>query len=81
MRCRQPRPNNSYYHRVGCDLAQGLLVTLQRNTSGESYLFIDKLSGVRGTSYTVRPQATTTYKLSATNQYGRATKSVTATVK
>jgi len=61
-------------------VAPGTAVTLQWSTSGESYLFIDKFGGMRGTSITVHPQVTTTYKLSATNQYGRATKSVTVTV-
>jgi hypothetical protein len=62
-------------------VAPGTAVTLQWSTSGESYLFIDKFGGIRGTSITVHPQTTTTYKLSATNQYGRTTKSVTVTVK
>jgi hypothetical protein len=62
-------------------VAPGTAVTLQWSTSGESYVFIDKFGGMRGTSIRVRPQTTTTYTLSATNQYGRTTKSVSVTVK
>jgi hypothetical protein len=61
-------------------VTKGTAVTLQWNTSGDSYLFIDKLGGVRGGSIKVWPGVTTTYKLNATNQYGRVTKSVTVTV-
>ena len=45
-----------------------------------SYDFIDKIGGVHGGSVTVSPTATTTYTLSATNQYGRTTAKVTVTV-
>ena len=59
----------------------GAAVTLGWETTDESYLFIDKLGGVRGSSILVHPTATTTYILNATNQFGRSTKSVTVTVK
>jgi hypothetical protein len=58
----------------------GTLVTLQWNTTGDSYLFIDQLGGVRGGSVTVKPLKTTTYTLNATNQYGRVTQVVTVRV-
>ena len=58
----------------------GAAVTLKWNTAEASYLFIDKLGGVRGTSIVVKPKSTTTYTLNATNQYGRSTKKVTVTV-
>jgi len=58
----------------------GTHVTLAWNTSNDSYAFIDKLGGVRGSSLTVAPMATTTYTLYSTNQYGRSKKSVTVTV-
>lgn len=58
----------------------GTPVTLKWTTANDSYDFIDKLGGVRGPSVTVKPTATTTYTLNATNQYGRATAAVTVTV-
>jgi hypothetical protein len=59
----------------------GTAVTLTWDTTDESYLFVDKLGGVRGTSVIVKPTATTTYTLNATNQFGRSTRKVTVTVK
>jgi len=61
-------------------VAPGTPVTLSWDTTGDSYLFIDRLGGVRGDSVTVRPVSTTTYTLTATNAYGRVTKSVTVRV-
>lgn len=58
----------------------GAPVTLTWATANDSYDFIDKLGGVRGPSVTVKPTATTTYTLNATNQYGRSTAAVTVTV-
>ena len=58
----------------------GTPVTLTWNTSNDSYLFIDKLGGVRGGTVTVAPRATTTYTLYATNESGRAKMSVTVKV-
>jgi hypothetical protein len=58
----------------------GTTVTLKWNATNASYLFIDKLGGVRGTSAVVKPIATTTYTLNATNEYGRSTKAVRVTV-
>ena len=58
----------------------GTPVTLAWETSDESYLFIDKLDGIRGGSTTVKPTATTTYTLNATNEFGRSTKKVTVKV-
>jgi Putative Ig domain len=62
-------------------ITKGTSVTLAWNTSGDSYNFIDKLGGVPGTSIAVRPSASTTYTLYATNQSGRTKKSLTVTVK
>jgi hypothetical protein len=59
----------------------GTVVTLAWETTDESYLFIDKLGGVRGDSVKVKPAATTTYTLNATNQFGRSTRKVTVAVK
>ena len=61
-------------------VTRGNPVTLQWDTAGDSYLFIDLLGGVRGTSRTVWPTQTTTYTLRATNQYGRTARAVTVTV-
>jgi len=58
----------------------GTQTTLNWSTSNDSYDFIDKIGGVHGSSITVAPTATTTYTLSATNQYGRSTAKVTITV-
>lgn len=64
----------------GLHAAAGSQVTLQWATSGSTYEFIDKLGAVHGPSVVVRPTATTTYTIYATNQYGRTSKSVTVTV-
>jgi hypothetical protein len=58
----------------------GTPVTLNWDTSNDSYDFIDVLGGVRGGTVTISPTATTTYTLNATNQYGRSTAQVTVTV-
>jgi len=59
---------------------KGAVVTLSWTTSDASYLFIDQLGGVRGTSVMVKPAATTTYTLNATNEYGRSKRAVKVTV-
>jgi hypothetical protein len=61
-------------------VAAGTPITLTWNTSNDSYDFIDKLGGVRGGSITTTPTATTTYTLTATNQYGASTQQVTVVV-
>ena len=61
-------------------VTSGTKVTLSWDTSNDSYDFIDVLGGVRGGSVSTAPTATTTYTLNATNQFGRATKTVTVTV-
>ena len=58
----------------------GTPVTLNWVTNNDSYDFIDQVGGVRGSSATVTPKATTTYTLKATNQFGRSTASVTVVV-
>ena len=55
--------------------------TLGNDVIPADYVIISPgLGAVRGTSATVNPTATTTYKLYATNQYGRTTATVTVTV-
>jgi hypothetical protein len=56
-------------------------VTLSWDAGNASYVIVSPQAGaVRGTSVTVHPGQTTTYKLYATNQYGRTTATVTVTV-
>ena len=56
-------------------------VTLSWDAGNASYVIISPQAGaVRGTSVTVQPNQTTTYKLYATNQYGRTTATVIVTV-
>lgn len=61
-------------------VSAGTTVTLTWSTTNDSYDFIDVLGGVRGGNVMVKPTATTTYTLNATNQYGRSTKQVKVTV-
>jgi IPT/TIG domain-containing protein len=59
----------------------GSQVILSWSATGASYFIVSpQVGALRGNSVTVTPQATTTYTLSATNQFGRTTASVTATV-
>lgn len=56
-------------------------VTLNWNISGASYVIISPQAGpVRGNSVDVKPGATTTYTLYATNQFGRTTATLTVNV-
>ena len=56
-------------------------MSLAWNVSGASYLVVSPgVGAARGSSATVKPAATTTYTLYATNQYGRTTATVTVTV-
>ena len=56
-------------------------VTVAGDVSNGPYVIVSPQAGaVRGISVTVHPGQTTTYKLYATNQYGRTTATVTVTV-
>jgi len=56
-------------------------VTLSWNAASADYLIVTPTPGaVRGTSVNVSPTETTTYKLYATNQFGRTTATVTVSV-
>jgi len=56
-------------------------VTLSWSVSNATFLIISPgVRAVRGTSVVVKPSATTTYTLYATNQYDRSTAIVTVTV-
>jgi len=62
-------------------VSAGGSVTLSWNTSNAQYTIVSPdVGAVRGTSVTVKPSATTTYTLYATNQYGRNTATVTVNV-
>ena len=59
----------------------GSPVTLSWNATNASYLYISPTVGpVRGSSVTFSPTASATYTLTATNQYGRTTATVTVNV-
>ena len=58
----------------------GTPVILSWTVSNDSYDYIDAVGPVRGGTQTVTPGATTIYTLDSTNQYGRATRSVTVNV-
>jgi hypothetical protein len=70
-------PTISSFTASTTSVSVGTPVTLNWVTNNDSYDFIDKVGGVRGGSVTVTPKSTTTYILSATNQFGRSTASVT----
>ena len=62
-------------------IAAGGSVTLSWSTTNSDYVIVSPGPGaVRGTSVIVNPASTTTYKLYATNQYGRTTATVTVNV-
>ena len=62
-------------------IAKGQSVTLNWSTSGADYNVISPQIGpVRNTSVVVTPTASATYTLYSTNQYGRATASVSVSV-
>ena len=73
-------PTINSFTSTASSVAAGTPVTLNWDTTNDSYDFIDVLGGVRGGTITISPTATTTYTLNATNQYGRSTAQVTITV-
>jgi hypothetical protein len=59
----------------------GTAVTLSWSATSASYFIVSpQVGAVRGSSVNVAPAATTTYTLYATNEFGRATATVTVTV-
>jgi hypothetical protein len=59
----------------------GGTVTLAWTVSNARYLIVSPgVGAVRGTNVAVKPSATTTYTLYATNRYGRTTATTTVTV-
>jgi len=62
-------------------VTKGQPVTLSWSVTGASYEIVSpQVGATRGTSVVVTPTATTTYTLSSTNAYGRATAKVKVTV-
>jgi hypothetical protein len=62
-------------------ISAGAQVTLSWNVSGASYNIVSPgVGAVRGTTAIINPSTTTTYTLTATNQYGRTTATKTVTV-
>ena len=76
-----PSPTISSFTANPTSVSAGSPVTLSWTVTNSIYNIIDPQAGpVRGTSVVVIPSATTTYTLSATNQFGRTTAPVTVTV-
>jgi len=73
-------PTISSFTATATTVTAGTAVTLNWATTGASYVYIDQLGGLQGSSTVVTPTATTTYTLYATSQYGRSQQSVTITV-
>jgi hypothetical protein len=62
-------------------VTKGQPVTLSWNVTGASYNVVSpQVGAIRGTSVVVTPTATTTYRLSSTNAYGRKSATVKVTV-
>lgn len=75
-------PSISSFTASSSSVPSGTPVTLAWSaTGGPSYYIVSPgVGAVRGTTATVNPTQTTTYTLSATNQFGRATATTTVTV-
>jgi hypothetical protein len=74
-------PGISSFTASASHVAAGGSITLSWSTSGEQYVIVSPGAGaVRGTSVVVNPAVSTTYTLYATNQYGRASATVTVNV-
>ncbi|MGC1169328.1 MAG: hypothetical protein WA886_10530, partial [Candidatus Acidiferrales bacterium] len=62
-------------------VSAGGQTTLTWSVTGASYYDVTpQVGAIRGTSVVVTPSQTTTYTLNATNEFGRATATVTVTV-
>ena len=62
-------------------VAAGTSVTLSWQTTGASYVILSpEVGALRGTSAVVKPSATTTYSVYATNAFGQTKSSITITV-
>ena len=75
-------PKISRFTATPTTIAKGGRATLSWSVANADRLFIDQGVGtVTGTSYSVSPSVTTTYKLTATNSVGLDTETVTVTVR
>jgi hypothetical protein len=76
-----PAPTISSFTANPTTVTAGQPVTLSWNVTNASYFVVSpQVGAVRGTSVIVTPQATTTYTLYGTNEYGRSTAKLTVTV-
>ena len=78
-----PAPTISSFTANPTSVSAGQIVTLSWSDNGATYNIISPTVGpIRGASgnVIVQPAGTTTYTFSATNDFGRATASVTVTV-
>ncbi|MBA3831796.1 MAG: hypothetical protein H0X34_07875 [Chthoniobacterales bacterium] len=76
-----PSPTVSSFAANPATITAGQTSTLSWSAANAIYTIVSPEVGpVRETTAVVRPTVTTTYKLYATNQYGRKTRSVTVTV-
>jgi len=74
-------PSISSFTAAPAHVDSGGSVTLAWTASNAEYVIISPgVGAVRGTSVTVKPTATTTYTLYATNQYGRTSSTLTVNV-
>src|SRR5438132_7678249 len=76
-----PNPSIANFTANPQTVAKGMPVTLNWNvTNGGYYVVSPQVGAIRGTSVVVVPTKTTTYTLSATNQYGRSIATVKVVV-
>jgi len=76
-----PSPTISSFAANPASVSAGSPVTLSWTVTNSTYNIVDPQAGpVRAASVVVVPSATTTYTLSSTNEFGRATASTTVTV-
>jgi hypothetical protein len=74
-------PSIASFTATPASVSAGGSVTLSWNVSNANYIIVSSQAGaVRGASVIVHPSQTTTYKLYATNQFGRTTATVTVNV-
>lgn len=65
----------------GTNVSAGTSVTISWQTTGASYVILSpEIGALRGTSAAVKPSATTTYTVYATNAFGQTKSSITITV-
>jgi hypothetical protein len=74
-------PHITSFTASSASVASGTTVTLSWQQTGAGYVIVSpQVGAVRGSSATVKPTATTTYTLYATNAFGQTKSTVTVTV-